>query len=92
MYGREDPGAVIGDQDRVVMCGLAGQVVTGRLQCMEDRYKLVDIVQEQVVEGKIFASSCQGDLVLVNESQGVLTGPASCEGEDDGGGGEGGVT
>ena len=52
------------------MCGLAGQVVTGKLQCLEDRDTLVDTFQEQVVEGKIFASSCQAD--MLNGSQGAL--------------------
>ena len=36
------------DNDRVVMSGLTGQVVTGMLQFMEDRDMLVDIVQEHV--------------------------------------------
>ena len=30
-------------------------MVTGKLECWEDRDELVDIVTEQVVEGKIFA-------------------------------------
>ena len=77
------------DNDRVVMCGLAGKVVTGKLQCLEDRDTLVDTFQEQVVEGKIFASSCQADLVLMNGSTGALV--LLDEGEG-GGGEEGGVT
>ena len=39
---------------------------------LDDGDKLVIIVHEQVVEGKIFASSYQADLVLMNGSQGVL--------------------
>ena len=37
-----------------------------------DRDKLVDIMREQVVEGKRFSCSCHTDLVLVNGSQGSL--------------------
>ena len=37
---------------------------------MEVRDTLVDTFQEQVVEGKIFASSCQAD--MLNGSQGAL--------------------
>ena len=38
--------------ERVVMCGLIGQVVTDKLQLLGDKDRLVFRMQDRVVEGK----------------------------------------